>query len=95
MLTAVQQVYGVSFTPDEDPIRQVVPNGKTDRQIVREMLEPRGIAPQAVDAGFPSSSASPASTTPPRVTRCWSAMSETAPPPCSGRWRTRATGSRC
>ena len=35
MLTAVQQVYGVSFTPDEDPIRQVVPNGKTDRQIVR------------------------------------------------------------
>jgi phosphoglycolate phosphatase-like HAD superfamily hydrolase len=53
MLEAVQAVYPVSFTPDDDPIGQVVPNGKTDRQIVREMLEPRGIAPAAIDAGFP------------------------------------------
>ena len=50
MLAAVERVYGVSFAPDEDPIGAVVPNGKTDRQIVREMLEPRGVA---VDEGFP------------------------------------------
>jgi phosphoglycolate phosphatase len=54
MLEAVHEVYGVSFEPDEDPVRAVVPNGKTDRQIVREMLEPRGVAPAAVDAGFPA-----------------------------------------
>ena len=53
MLHAVQEVYGVAFGDGEDPIRQVVPNGKTDRQIVREMLEPRGVEPAAVDAGFP------------------------------------------
>ena len=53
MLAAVQEVYDVTFGPDEDPIGQVVPNGKTDRQIVREMLEPRGVAADAVDAGFP------------------------------------------
>ena len=52
MLDAVQSVYPVSFAADEDPIGAVVPNGKTDRQIVREMLEPRGIEPAAVDAGF-------------------------------------------
>jgi phosphoglycolate phosphatase len=53
MLGAVEQVYGVSFGDDEDPIGQVVPNGKTDRQIVREMLEPRGVAPDDVTGGFP------------------------------------------
>jgi phosphoglycolate phosphatase-like HAD superfamily hydrolase len=53
MLEGVQAVYPVSFAPGEDPIGQVVPNGKTDRQIVREMLEPRGIAPADVDMGFP------------------------------------------
>jgi phosphoglycolate phosphatase-like HAD superfamily hydrolase len=52
MLGAVEQVYGVTFAQDEDPIRSVVPNGKTDRQIVREMLEPRGVAPDEVTAGF-------------------------------------------
>ena len=53
MLAAVQRVYAVSFGADEDPIRQVVPNGKTDRQIVREMLAPRGVTGAAVDDGFP------------------------------------------
>jgi len=52
MLGAVQEVYGVTFEPGEDPIRAVVPNGKTDRQIVREMLEPRGVAPDEVTRGF-------------------------------------------
>jgi len=52
MLAAVREVYGVSFEPGEDPIRKVVPNGKTDRQIVREMLEPRGVTPKDVTAGF-------------------------------------------
>ena len=52
MLAAVQEVYGVTFEPGEDPIREVVPNGKTDRQIVREMLEPRGVGPGDVTAGF-------------------------------------------
>jgi beta-phosphoglucomutase-like phosphatase (HAD superfamily) len=54
MLNAVQQVYGVSFGDDEDPIGAVVPNGKTDRQIVREMLAPRGVTGGTVDEGFPS-----------------------------------------
>ncbi len=54
MLDAVQEVYGVSFGADEDPIGEVVPNGKTDRQIVREMLTPRGITDGAVDEGFPA-----------------------------------------
>ena len=53
MIDAVQEVYGMSFAPGEDPIGQVVPNGKTDRQIVREMLAPRGVAGEAVDHGFP------------------------------------------
>ena len=52
MLAAVQEVYGVTFGPDEDPIGEVVPNGKTDRQIVREMLEPRGVPGDDVTAGF-------------------------------------------
>jgi phosphoglycolate phosphatase len=52
MLAAVQEVYGGAFGAGEDPIGQVVPNGKTDRQIVREMLEPRGVTPDDVTAGF-------------------------------------------
>jgi phosphoglycolate phosphatase-like HAD superfamily hydrolase len=52
MIAAVEEVYGVTFAPDENPVRAVVPNGKTDRQIVREMLEPRGVASRAIDAGF-------------------------------------------
>ena len=53
MLEAVRRVYGVAYGPGDDPIGQVVPNGKTDRQIVREMLAPRGVAGTAVDDGFP------------------------------------------
>jgi phosphoglycolate phosphatase-like HAD superfamily hydrolase len=53
MLAAVERVYGVSFGSGEDPIGEVVPNGKTDRQIVREILERRGIKDGAVDDGFP------------------------------------------
>ena len=52
MLGAVEQVYGVTFEPGEEPIRKVVPNGKTDRQIIREMLVPRGVNDAEVDAGF-------------------------------------------
>ena len=52
MLGAVEQVYGVTFEPGEEPIRKVVPNGKTDRQIIREMLVPRGVTDAEVDAGF-------------------------------------------
>jgi phosphoglycolate phosphatase len=52
MLAAVEQVYGVTFEPGEEPIRKVVPNGKTDRQIVREMLVPRGVGDATIDAGF-------------------------------------------
>ena len=52
MLEAVTAVYGVEFGPDEDPIRVVVPNGKTDRQIVREMLAPRGVDHDTISAGF-------------------------------------------
>jgi phosphoglycolate phosphatase len=52
MLAAVTEVYGVTFDGEENPVRAVVPNGKTDRQIVREMLLPRGVDDAAIDAGF-------------------------------------------
>lgn len=54
MLEAIQRVYGVEFADGDDPIGEVVPNGKTDRQIVREILERRGITGGAVDTGFAS-----------------------------------------
>jgi phosphoglycolate phosphatase len=53
MLEAVEQVWDVAFEPGDDPIAAVVPNGKTDRQIVRELLAPRGVRGTAVDDGFP------------------------------------------
>ena len=52
MLDAVEQVYGVEFADGEEPIADVVPHGKTDRQIVRQVLERRGIGDGTVDAGF-------------------------------------------
>jgi phosphoglycolate phosphatase len=54
MLEAIERAYGVAFRAGEDPIGDVVPNGKTDRQIVREILERRGVTGGAVDAGFES-----------------------------------------
>jgi phosphoglycolate phosphatase-like HAD superfamily hydrolase len=54
MLGAIERVYGMTFADGEDPIGDVVPNGKTDRQIVREILERRGVTGEAVDAGFAS-----------------------------------------
>ena len=53
MLAAAERVYGVDFADDEEPIADVVPHGKTDRQIVRQILERRGIENGTVDAGFP------------------------------------------
>jgi phosphoglycolate phosphatase len=52
MVDAIARVYGVAFEPAEDPIAVVGPHGKTDRQIVREILALRGVADGAVDAGF-------------------------------------------
>jgi phosphoglycolate phosphatase-like HAD superfamily hydrolase len=52
MLAAVGQVYDVEFADGEEPIADVVPHGKTDRQIVRQILERRGVAGGTVDAGF-------------------------------------------
>ncbi len=52
MLAAVERVYGIEFADGEEPIAEVVPHGKTDRQIVRQILERRGITNGAVDAGF-------------------------------------------
>jgi phosphoglycolate phosphatase-like HAD superfamily hydrolase len=52
MVDAVERVYGVEFAPGEEPIAAVVPHGKTDRQIVREILARRGVDHGAVDAGF-------------------------------------------
>jgi phosphoglycolate phosphatase len=54
MLEAVERAWDLKFADGEDPIGEVVPNGKTDRQIVREMLERRGITGEQVDAQFPS-----------------------------------------
>jgi phosphoglycolate phosphatase-like HAD superfamily hydrolase len=52
MLDAIERVYGVAFEPGEDPIAVVGPHGKTDRQIVREILAARGVDGGAVDDGF-------------------------------------------
>jgi phosphoglycolate phosphatase-like HAD superfamily hydrolase len=52
MIDAVERVYGVEFAPGEEPIAEVVPHGKTDRQIVREILSRREIGDGVVDAGF-------------------------------------------
>ena len=52
MLAAVERVYDVEFADGEEPVADVVPHGKTDRQIVRQILERRGISDGAVDAGF-------------------------------------------
>jgi phosphoglycolate phosphatase len=52
MVDAVERVYDVSFEPGADPIGEVGPHGKTDRQIVREILALRGVTDGAVDAGF-------------------------------------------
>ena len=52
MIDAIERVYGVEFAPGETPIADVVPHGKTDRQIVREILARRGVDHGAVDAGF-------------------------------------------
>jgi phosphoglycolate phosphatase-like HAD superfamily hydrolase len=52
MIDAVERVYGIEFAPGEEPIAEVVPHGKTDRQIVREILSRRGIGHDVVDAGF-------------------------------------------
>jgi phosphoglycolate phosphatase len=53
MLEAVEAVYGVAWDAGADPIADVGPHGKTDRQIVRELLEPRGLDAAAIEAGFP------------------------------------------
>jgi phosphoglycolate phosphatase-like HAD superfamily hydrolase len=50
MLAAVEEVYGLTFDPDA--ITAVRPNGKTDRQILRELLAPRGVEGAALEAGF-------------------------------------------
>src|SRR4051812_11239702 len=52
MIDAIERVYGVEFAPGETPIADVVPHGKTDRQIVREILARRGVDHGAVNAGF-------------------------------------------
>jgi phosphoglycolate phosphatase len=52
MLAAVEQVYGIAYDPADEPIREVSPNGKTDRQIVREMLTARGVDAATLEAGF-------------------------------------------
>ncbi|MEA2481956.1 MAG: phosphoglycolate phosphatase [Thermoleophilaceae bacterium] len=52
MLEAVEAVYGVAWDAGADPIADVGPHGKTDRQIVREMLVPRGLDAAAIEAGF-------------------------------------------
>jgi phosphoglycolate phosphatase len=53
MVGAIERVYGVGFEPGEEPVSDVGPHGKTDRQIVREILGSRGVDDGAIDAGFP------------------------------------------
>ena len=50
MLAAVNEVYGLQFDPGA--ITAVRPNGKTDRQILRELLKPRGVEGATLEAGF-------------------------------------------
>jgi phosphoglycolate phosphatase len=49
---ALAEVYGIEAGEGENPVGDAQPWGKTDRQIVRDVLRPRGLSDGHVDAGL-------------------------------------------
>jgi phosphoglycolate phosphatase-like HAD superfamily hydrolase len=50
LVRALVEVYGIALRDGENPVRDVEPWGKTDRQILRDVLRPRGFEDEQVDA---------------------------------------------
>src|SRR5436305_14367147 len=50
LMGALADVYGLEARDGEDPIADAEPWGKTDRQIVRDVLRPRGLPDAEIDA---------------------------------------------
>src|SRR4051794_25647697 len=52
LIGALVEGYGIEVPPGENPVAGVAPWGKTDRQIVREVLCARGLDDDRIDAGL-------------------------------------------
>ncbi|MFL5913006.1 MAG: HAD family hydrolase [Gaiellaceae bacterium] len=50
LVRALVEVYGIEVRDGENPIQDAEPWGKTDRQIVRDVLRPRGLSDAEIDA---------------------------------------------
>src|SRR3954469_12912397 len=54
LIGALVEVYGMKLRDGENPIADAEPWGKTDRQIVRDVLRARGVSDPEIDAGLPA-----------------------------------------
>jgi phosphoglycolate phosphatase len=54
LIGALGEVYGIAVRDGENPVADVEPWGKTDRQIVRDVLRARGLSDPEIDAGLPA-----------------------------------------
>src|SRR3954453_2225977 len=54
LVRALVEVYGIEARDGENPIADAEPWGKTDRQIVRDVLHARGLSDAEIDAGLPA-----------------------------------------
>jgi phosphoglycolate phosphatase len=52
LIAALVEVYGIELRDRENPVADAQPWGKTDRQIVRDVLRPRGLTDEQIDAGL-------------------------------------------
>src|SRR5436305_6165503 len=52
LIGALVEVYGIEVGAGENPVAAVEPWGKTDRQIVRDILRPRGFSDAQVDSSL-------------------------------------------
>ena len=52
LIGALVEVYGIEVGEGENPVAAVEPWGKTDRQIVRDILRPRGLDDGRIDASL-------------------------------------------
>jgi len=54
LIGALVEVYGLELCEGENPVADAEPWGKTDRQIVRDVLHARGLSDAEIDAGLPA-----------------------------------------
>jgi phosphoglycolate phosphatase len=52
LIGALVEVYGIEVGDGENPVADVEPWGKTDRQIVRDILRPRGLSDSQIDSSL-------------------------------------------